>query len=611
MTKPVEALHGNQSNLESEMVVMPHLEQMLEDISDKMRLPSRLDPGDCLIRDAFDSAYPVAAADVRGTIIYVNRKFCEMSGYSEEELIGSNHRLLNSGEHSTSFFRGMYRQIAYGKAWHGEICNRRKDGSLYWVDGTIVPHIPERGKISRCTSIWFDITERKLLEEELRASKENLKRLASIDPLTDLANRRRFQEHISSLVHEYPRTKREFHLALLDVDRFKEVHDTFGHPAGDDLLKTVATRLRAMADQHLLVARLGGDEFGLILTACSSEQANAVLEAAIEAIRQPMLIAGTSRRCSASLGVATFPMHAEDGAALLKAAGLALHHAKMNGRDRIENFQPEFRDIAEKKAFLLAEIEGGLRQGAFEFHYQPIVPLADHTPVSLEALMRWRHPQRGLLSPAGFQEGFADQQVRAAFGMYMLTKVFGDVTAFQSYGLAVGRIALNLTSSDFQSDAFLDHFFKLSAETGVPLSSFCAEVTEGMFLGPSQKRVEWGLHRLHEAGVEIALDDFGTGFASLTHLRQLPIDRLKIDRSFVANMVLSNEDQAIVRGVIDIAHNLGVVVTAEGVETVEQVELLTDLGCDMLQGWYFGKACEAGRLPALLGALPDCRIQRA
>lgn len=611
MIKPVETLRRNQSNHESQMAAMPHLEQIIEDIPTKICSAQLINPGDYFIRDALDNAALIAITDVCGDIIYVNRKFCEMSGYSAEELIGSNHRLLKSGEHGTAFFRAMYRQIADGKVWHEEICNRRKDGSLYWVYATIFPHISERGKIDSYASIWFDITARKLLEEELRASKENLERLASIDPLTGLANRRRFEEHISSLVHTYPRTKREFHLALLDVDRFKEVHDTFGHPAGDDLLKTVATRLRAIADEHLLIARLGGDEFGLILTACSSEQANAVLAVALEAIRQPMLIAGASRRCSASLGVATFPIHAEDGAALLKAAGLALHHAKMNGRDRIENFQPQFRDIAEKKALLLAEIEGGLRQGAFEFHYQPIVPLAEYNPVSLEALMRWRHPKQGLLSPAGFQEGFADQQVRAAFGMYMLKKVFGDVAAFQTYGLAVGRVALNLTSSDFQSDAFLDYFFKLSGETGIPLSSFCAEVTEGMFLGPNQKRVEWGLHRLHEAGVEIALDDFGTGFASLTHLRQLPIDRLKIDRSFVANMILSNEDQAIVRGVIDIAHNLSVAVTAEGVETVEQVELLTDLGCDMLQGWYFGKACEAGRLPALLSALPDCRVRRA
>lgn len=240
---------------------MSHLERALEGISVKMRLPSRIKSNDYFIRHALDSAALVAVTDVRGIITYVNGKFCEMSGYSEEELIGSNHRLLNSGEHSSSFFQGMYHQIAHGKVWHGEICNRRKDGSLYWVYTTIVPHISGRGKINSYTSIWFDITARKRLEEELRASKENLERLASIDPLTELANRRRFQEHIGSLVHEYPRTKREFHLALLDVDRFKEIHDIFGHPAGDDLLKTVATRLRAIIGEHPLISRLGGDEF--------------------------------------------------------------------------------------------------------------------------------------------------------------------------------------------------------------------------------------------------------------------------------------------------------------------------------------------------------------
>jgi EAL domain-containing protein (putative c-di-GMP-specific phosphodiesterase class I) len=257
------------------------------------------------------------------------------------------------------------------------------------------------------------------------------------------------------------------------------------------------------------------------------------------------------------------------------------------------------------KSRLLAEIEVGLRQNAFELHYQPIVSLTLDRVPSLEALMRWRHPDRGLLLPAAFKKGFAAPRVRAAFGMYMLDRVFDDVVSFQEQGLALDRVAINLTSSDFRSRDFLDRFFELSTRTGVPPSAFCAEITEGMFIGHGQTPIQRGLRCLHDAGVEIALDDFGTGFASLTHLRQLPIDRLKIDRSFIANMVASRRDKAIVHGIIEIAHNLDAIVVAEGVETVEQVELLAEFGCDMVQGWYFGKACEGGCLTELLNAMPS------
>ena len=194
--------------------------------------------------------------------------------------------------------------------------------------------------------------------------------------------------------------------------------------------------------------------------------------------------------------------------------------------------------------------------------------------------------------------------MRAALGMFMLEQVFKDVVTFRNQGIPLRRVAMNLTNSDFRSDTFLDRFFELCTLTRIPPQQFCVEVTEGMFLGLNQKRVDVGLRRLHRSGVEIALDDFGTGYASLTHLRDLPIDRLKIDKSFVANMVAAREDQAIVRGIIEIAHSLGKVVTAEGVETVEQVKLLRRMKCDLLQGWYFSKACTVGQLAQIVTTMP-------
>lgn len=579
--------------------------ETLEGVAAAMRVASRFSPQEDFIRYALDNSAIVAITDVRGTITYVNRKFCEISGYTEQELIGSNHRMLKSARHDAGFFRTMYREIAHGRIWHGEICNRRKDGSFYWVDTTVVPHISEAGKADSYTSIRFDVTARKQLEDDLRASKDHLKRIANIDPLTGLPNRRRFRNYIEGLVAESGSAGRSFHLALLDIDTFKEINDSFGHQAGDELLCTVATRLGERSRRDIFISRLGGDEFGIVLSAEHPAEVRAFYEEVLEAIRQPISVGTTARRCTASLGVAVFPADGNDMHGLFQAADLALYHAKGLGRDRFELFHPKLREVAERRAEMLVEIESGLRLNAFELHYQPIVSPGTAGEVSLEALMRWRHPERGLLAPGAFQEGFSDPAMRAALGMFMLERVFEDVAEFSAGRLALRKVAINLTNSDFRSEGFIDRFFELLAETGIPPERFCVEVTEGMFLGSHQKRVDEGLRRLHKAGVEIALDDFGTGYASLTHLRHMPIDRLKIDRGFVAGMVVSPEDRAIVRGIIDIAHSLGKLVTAEGVETIEQASLLRGMGCDQLQGWYFGKATPPRDLSGVIAAMPS------
>jgi EAL domain-containing protein (putative c-di-GMP-specific phosphodiesterase class I) len=336
-----------------------------------------------------------------------------------------------------------------------------------------------------------------------------------------------------------------------------------------------------------------------------------MFETALAALWQDMRNAGERARASASVcGVPASPLHIDETMrpCLPKAADPARDPSKPPGRN--ERLQPAPRDSLAVKSRLLAEIEGGLRQSTFELHYQPVVSLTVERAPSLEALMRWRHPDRGLLLPAAFRKGFAEPRIRAAFGMYMLDRVFNDLASFYEQGLALDRVAINVTGSDLRSQAFLDRFFELSSRTGIPPLAFCVEITEGTLIGRSQTPIQRGLRRLHDAGVEIALDDFGTGFASLTHLRQLPIGRLKVDRSFIANMVASKRDQAIVRGIIDIAHNLDAIVVAEGAESIEQVELLAEFGCDMVQGWYFGRACEGHCLTALLNAMPSGRARR-
>ncbi|MCX8995698.1 EAL domain-containing protein [Rhizobiaceae bacterium BDR2-2] len=557
-----------------------------------------------LISDALNNAAIVARTDVRGTITFANSKFCEISGYSEEELIGANHRILRSGVHDKAFFRDMYRVITQGGIWHGEICNRRKNGNFYWVDTTIVPHFDDAGRLASYTAVRFDITGRKQAESELLANRTELEKAVNIDGLTGLPNRRCFQEHLEGRLRLASSSGSSLCLALLDIDAFKEINDTFGHDTGDQLLKTVASRLRTLAGDTVFIARLGGDEFAIVIDGMPAEEAGKLVHAAQEALRAPFSINDRQRHSTTSIGIALCPEHASDTESLFKMADIALYYAKGMGRDRCERFHSAFKDAIDRRGELLGEIETGLGEGQFSLSYQPIVDARPGRPVSLEALLRWQHPHLGLISPERFAEGMRDPAIQAEIGFYVLKRALTDYAAMNRQGMAIGRVAINLTNADLRSETFIDRFFELCKTLELDPSHLCVEVTEGMFLGRNLTQVRNRLKCLHDAGVEIALDDFGTGYASLTHLRQLPFDRLKIDRSFITNIMKSPEDLAIVRGMVGIAHNLGKTVTAEGVETLDQAKLLLRLGCDHLQGWYFAKATAPELLQQVVASMP-------
>lgn len=549
------------------------------------------DPHDFWIK-AVNDVLIVAVTDPAGRIVHVNDRFCAISGYSREELLGRNHRIVSSGTHSKSFFADMYRTIRDGRTWRGEICNRAKDNSLYWVATTIIPERDQTGRIARYVACRFEITEQK-------AAQRRLGEMASCDPLTGLLNRNGLKNELVRLLARSECRDEGVSVIVLDIDNFKDVNDLNGHDVGDRVLRTVASRLHARLGDHGLAARLGGDELAIVLRDRGPDTAS-LIASLQEVIRQPIEVGPVTFGISASLGVARFPADGRTPADLMKRADIALYSAKRQGRDRCVIFEPAMLESTARRVETLERAAVGIARGEFELFYQPIVALDDRSPPSCEALLRWRHPARGLLTPGAFSDVFESRRLMAEIGRLVQRQVIRQASAWLRKGVPFERIKFNTSTADFEVPGYAKRLLARLASVGVPTGCIGVEVTEGMFLGQRSTSIRHELALLSENGIEIAFDDFGTGFASLTHLRELPIDRLKIDRSFVMNIGTCTRDEKIVRGIVDLAHSLGMVVTAEGVETEEQLEKLIQIGCDRMQGYLFAEVMPAAKAARFL-----------
>lgn len=526
-------------------------------------------------REALDAAAIVAVTDRAGRIKSVNAKFCELSGYSEAELIGANHRILASGEHDRAFFQNLYRTISRGDVWHDVICNRAKCGRLYWVDTTIVPHRDRSGY----TAIRFDVTPQKEAERRLW-------RLANIDPLTGLANRRRFLQLLASAT----RAGKPFATAILDIDHFKDINDSAGHHAGDQLLIAMGEALRAELRPSDSVGRLGGDEFAVILHGENAKGLQRRLDRMLAGLARKRVSDVEDHAIQASIGAALYPADGADVACLLKCADMALYAAKESGRGCARLFKPRYREVADQRAGLRAAIAHAIERQELFILYQPIVNLTGDQPAAFEALLRWRRPEGAIQTPATFGDVFDDERIAADIGKFVLSEVLEQIDRWQAAGVPFRSVAINATLGDFRSRAFVDRIAEAVESGRIRGEQLCIEITEGMLLDRGARAVREAVDRLNGLGVEIAFDDFGTGFASLTHLRQLPIDHVKIDRSFIEAICIDAKDRVIVESVIDLAHRLGLKVVAEGVEHDAQAQLLRSLDCDSIQGFLVAPA---------------------
>lgn len=533
-------------------------------------------------KEALDEAAIVAMTAPDGTIISVNQKFCEISGYREHELIGANHRLLQSGMHDHAFWRDFYQTITRGLVWHGKICNRAKSGHHYWVDTTVVPHKDANGRIHSYTAIRFDITPQKVAEERLW-------KLANTDPLTGLPNRRCFLENLQALTDTG--AENGIILGLMDIDNFKGLNDSLGHTVGDHILQHVATRIREALNDEDIVARLGGDEFALILRHCASNTEAEERIARIEdALSELIPLGRDSRRVSASLGLTRFPEGGATANELVKHADIALYKAKANGRNRTEFFTDSMREEVTRHTELLHRFETALLNHELEVHYQPAMPLTPQAPFKMEALVRWRHPEQGLLYPPQFMDALLDERLATMADFHVLETVLRDIRRFHADGAKPQMVTINATTGDFRSPHFIARILTAIEDGEIAPANLCVEITEGMILDDRGSMARSGIEKLHAYGVLIAFDDFGTGYASLRDLHDLPVDFIKIDKSFIVSLATDAANRAIVQTVIELAHHLGKRVVAEGVDDAAKLAILREFGCDSIQGFLISPA---------------------
>ncbi|WP_096702089.1 EAL domain-containing protein [Magnetospirillum sp. 15-1] len=523
--------------------------------------------------------------DPRGRILRVNPMFTELTGYGEAEVIGGNPRIIRSNHHDADFYKEMWQAIYRDGRWQGEIWNRRKDGQVFVAWETIVAVYDEAGAIRYFIGSFSDITEKV-------EAQRHILRLAHYDVLTDLPNRALFQDRLERAVVHALRHDRQAALLFLDLDGFKKVNDTMGHRAGDDLLKEVAVRLRGCVRMTDTIARLGGDEFTVILDEISSAgDAALVGEKILAALQAPVAIDGREVFIGTSIGISLFPTDGRSGEELLKHADTAMYQAKAAGKGRFNFYSAEMTKREEHRLELEMALRQAVEEGQFQVHYQPQKNLAANRVTGFEALVRWQHPRLGMIPPLDFIPLAEEMHLIGRIDLFVMRQACRQGRIWRDQGHDIS-MAVNLSGVNFSGDDLPDQVRRVLEETGFPAGHLELEITESFVidLEVDQREV---LQRLRALGVNLAIDDFGTGYSSLSYLKRLPVNTLKIDRSFVRDIARDSRDMMLVSSIIGIAHSLGLKVVAEGIEDLEQITILETQECDEIQGYLIARPMPA------------------
>ena len=562
----------------------PVLRMVLNDVTARRRLDDELR----IAATAFESQEGIFITDSAGVILRTNQAFTAITDYTAREAVGKTSRILSSGRHDAAFYADMWRNLTSIGMWQGELWNRRKGGELFpeWLTITAVKD--SAGLTTHYVASFTDITVRKTAAEQIS-------RLAFLDPLTGLPNRRLLMDRLAQALTAGARHRRQGALMFIDLDHFKTLNDTLGHYQGDQMLEQVASRLTTCIGDAGTVARLGGDEFVVMLEDLSenaqdaANQAETVGEKIQAALNLPYKLGNHEYHCTPSIGITLFADQQVSIDELLKRADLAMYQAKAAGRNTLRFFDPQMQAVVTARAALELDLRGALREGQFLLHYQAQVSHQGRL-TGVEALVRWQHPQRGLVPPVEFIGLAEETGLILPLGQWVLEAACVQLAAWAVQPeRAHLTIAVNVSAHQFHQDNFVEQVLSALAHSGASPLQLKLELTEGLLIN-NVEAVIAKMNALKVHGIGFSLDDFGTGYSSLSYLKRLPLDQLKIDQSFVRDLLTDPNDAVIAGAVIALGHSLGLKVIAEGVETAEQQHSLASIGCDGYQGDYFGRA---------------------
>jgi diguanylate cyclase (GGDEF)-like protein/PAS domain S-box-containing protein len=552
----------------------------IQDITDRKLAEEQL----TILKEAVECLpIGITITDIDGKIIFTNPAEAEIHGYAREELFHKEACILASPKLRSTFPARNFEKVSF---WKRESINIRKNGSEFPVHLTSIPVRNTEGRYLGFVTACEDITERKAAERKIQ-------QLAYYDLLTNLPNRRMFQDRLRQSLARAEREGLQTAVLFLDLDRFKDVNDAFGHEFGDRLLQAVARRLQKWLRKADTVARLGGDEFVILLTEIDDQKKVAyTAERILESFSRPFDLRGRQIYSSTSIGIAMYPADGENVDELVKNADAAMYHAKSKGKQTYCFFSEKLNRKICERISLETDLRNALEEGELVLNYQPQIGLCSGRMIGVEALVRWQCPKRGLLEPDQFVAVAEETGLIYRLGEWVLRTACAQVERWRQSGHWAGKVAVNISGYQFKRADFTEKIDAILKETGLEPACLELEFTESVIMDKAAETIS-KLNNLKARGIHLSIDDFGTGCSSLSYLKHFPIDRIKIDRAFVREVITSGDDAAIVDAVIAMARRLNIKVLAEGVETEEQLNFLKKRRCDEAQGYYFSRPLKA------------------